>query len=228
MRRKAILFLMVGVLALGMTAPAVADKMPKVPKKVQIIDPPGDANFLNDFGSDESGTPHVGEHATPADASADGDILAVWFTHDEATISAHIQVESLTGSTPVTFMVRANPGEGIFASNSVGCVRFRAFVTGSVALAEPTGGSADTYVQDLCNTYFAEAAVTTVELKDGTGLVTITAPRMALPDFDDGGRLVKPTALTRQPIGRPGVATFSPLLDNTVQGSTYKIGRGSR
>jgi hypothetical protein len=89
---------------LGMQSASAAKPTP-IPKKVQVEDPLGDANFLND--QDTTGTPASGQGDNVGPENTDGgsvsDLLKVWFTNDKKNVSVHILTEaappaSTTGS----------------------------------------------------------------------------------------------------------------------------------
>ncbi|MGH2729911.1 MAG: hypothetical protein ACRDJI_04805, partial [Actinomycetota bacterium] len=80
-----------GLVAGALTAAPAAQAAPEVPAEPNIVDPPGDANYINNNQTQgQSGN----NHTTPADASSLADILAVWFTHDAEKISVHVQTEA--------------------------------------------------------------------------------------------------------------------------------------
>ena len=117
---------------------------------VQIEDPVGDANFLNDSHAAPFGK---GQRHRTGRQFGIGDILKVWFTHDAATVSAHIQTEAAApGGNGIGFSVFASPGEGEAGSNTVGCVRFWLVLPGT----NPGGGSYQgqpiAKLHDRCNT----------------------------------------------------------------------------
>ena len=201
---------------------------PVVPATPNIVDPPGDANFLN------SGTagPLGQDNTTPADASTIGDLLAVWFSHTADSISVHWQTEAVPpGGNGVGYQAFSTPGEGEAGSNSVGCLRFALNIPGS----NPGGGSyQDTEwvrLVDRCNvgTSIYEHAIdgthTIHEGPDGTGIMTATFPRSYSPLLAEGQVLVTPTAAANSPLigSHSNGAYASPTTDNTKPGTDYVL-----
>lgn len=188
-----------------LTLPArAADPVTVVPETVQINDPGGDANYLNDQ-SLLSGVPEENDQTTPADAGSISDLLKIWYTSDATTVSVHIQTEAPPPATQsYIYRVYSNPGEGSVTSSTLGCLRFFVFEPGSNA-----GYAGDQYagLLDLCNvgTDYAKNAVAAPlqvdTLKDGTGVMTITVPRSYSPLLGPGLKLEKPFASVRNLVG---------------------------
>ena len=201
---------------------------PAVPATPNIVDPPGDANFLN------SGTagPLGQDTTTPADASTIGDLLAVWFSHTVDTVSVHWQTEAAPpGGNGIGYQAFSTPGEGEAGSNTVGCLRFALNIPGT----NPGGGSyQDTEwvrLLDRCNvgTSIYDDAIdgtyTIHEGPEGTGIVTATFPRSYSPLLADGQTLVTPTAAANSPLigSHSNGAYASPSTDNTKPGTDYAL-----
>lgn len=233
MRKRTIALLAVGSLITSIMAigPVSAQDAPApvIPAEPNIVDPVGDANFIN--GSMIN--PAVGNnHETGQDASSLGDLLAAWFTADQDSISAHVQVElPPPGGNGISYNVYASPGEGSAGANTVGCIRFWLVLPGT----NPGGGSYQgppvAKMHDRCNTGGniwdspdVEYALATAE--DGTGVVTITSPRDLSPLFAEGSVLVAPTATSASPtVGTTGSA-LTPTVDNTDPGTDYTVTTG--
>lgn len=189
---------------------------PTVPAVVNIEDPKGDANYLNDQGL---GLPLPGDNTTVS-AGTVSDILKAWFTSTPDTISAHILTDvAPPASTPLIFHVRVDPGTG------TNCLWFRA------SFPSVVGGQSDPVVPraaSLRDTCPSATGVQPGELSVGTtaesdGVITMTFPRSAYSTFTDGSVLKAPTADSRNFIG--GVVT-APQVDNTKPGTDYVITSG--
>lgn len=181
---------------------------PRVPKKVQVVDPAGDANFVT-----------FTDYPTPVDASAVGDLLKVWFTNDKTTISAHIQIEAAPpDGLSHMFRVWTNPDDGYLT--------FGLIIPG----ANRTG-SEEPFFYDT-NGQRRDASAEVVALPDGSGLVTITVSRVYSPLFATGGRLVQPYADSGQGTGHQfgpeegGPVIPYPFFDATREGSDYVVKKG--
>lgn len=243
-RLAAAVLTMMLVGSMYMTLPArAADPVTAVPETVQINDPLNDANYLNDQ-SLVNGVPEQNDQPTAADAGAVSDLLKIWYTSDATTVSVHIQTEKPPPATQsYIYRVYSNPGEGTVTSSTLGCLRFFAFVPG-----DGGGYAGDQYagLLDLCNvgTDYAKNAVESElqidTLKDGTGVMTITAPRSYSPLLGPGMTLDKPFASVRNlvgtgPDGDGQASTADPnarwkgttQIDNTKIGLDYVLQDGS-
>jgi hypothetical protein len=198
---------------------------------VNIEDPIGDANFLNDQGNNAT-IGHQGEHTTPADAGSVSDFSKIWFTSDAENVSVHILTEKPGPAiNALRFDVYASPGKGSVAESTVGCIRFAAIVGGDEQGHDTTWQGDDVArILDACNdgtSIFSngvEATLTMETLADGTGLFTITGPKSYSPLLADGQVLTKPTAVARVTAGADGVAAAYPVYtDNTVVGTDFTI-----
>ncbi|MDQ3877589.1 MAG: hypothetical protein M3290_04465 [Actinomycetota bacterium] len=196
--------MMLAASALFAVPARAADPVTAVPDTVQINDPVGDANYVNDQ-SLLSGVPEENDQTTPKDAGSVSDLLKIWYTSDASTVSVHIQTELPPPATAsYIFRVYSNPGEGSVASSTLGCLRFFAFIPG-----DGGGYAGDEYagLLDLCNvgTDYAknavEAPLQVDTLADGTGVMTITVPRSYSPLLGPGMTLEKPFASVRNLVG---------------------------
>jgi hypothetical protein len=204
------------LVAAALSIPAVAQEAPTptvVPEVVNIEDPAGDANYLNDQGNGE-----VGDNVGPADASTVADILKVWFTHDVDVIRAHILTEaphSANTASAYFYRVQIDPG------GEPNCLRLQIATPGptSPTTAETTGS-----LRDLCggnDETFTEGITATIEATpDGQGIATVVIPRSTHPAFADNLVLAAPTAHSRNYLG--GAAT-APQVDTTAPGTDYTI-----
>lgn len=220
MTKRSLSILLALAVAAGVfsAVPAIAQDAPPptVPPVVNIEDPKGDANYLNDQGV---GLPLPGDD-TRASAGTVSDILKAWFTSTPDTISAHILTDvAPPATTPLIFHVRVDPGTG------TNCLWFRASFPSTV------GGQSDPVVPraaSLRDTCPSAKGVQPGELSVGTtaesdGVITMTFPRSHYPTFTDGSVLKAPTADSRNFIG--GVVT-APQIDNTKPGTDYVITSG--
>lgn len=197
------------------TAPAQT----RIPETVQIEDPDGDSNGLNDQGlrgvigyqGDNSGGVSIGA----------GDILKVWFTNDADNLSAHILTTfPPPNNTPgfgLIYRVMFNPD----SDTSDGCIWLEGVVPSKTYQGTPSAR-----VFFACETKDALAGEIVVEeLEDGTGITTLTFPRATEPAFADGEVLASPRATTRAMFGADGAPRrlTAPQLDNTQPGTDYTI-----
>jgi hypothetical protein len=199
--------------ALSIPAGAQEPAPTAIPEVVNIEDPAGDGNYLNDQGSGE-----VGDNVTPADASTVADILKVWFTHDADVIRAHILTEaphSANTASAYFYRVQVDPG------GDPNCLRLQVSTGGPTnpTATEPTGS-----LRDLCGdadeTYTEGITATIEETADGQGIATVTIPRSTHPAFADNLVLAAPTAHSRNSIGG---AVTAPQVDTTAAGTDYTI-----
>lgn len=184
---------------------------------VQIQDPIGDANYINDGGrSGLNGTPFVGNVVTDPDLDDKSDLVAAWFSNDVNTISVHIRTEALAGYEDETriYYVRSNPGAPFpYASD---CLMWL-IVVGS------EGGHLNTNyarVSDYCvkkDNLGPLIDLKIESLSDGSGIVTASAPRDYSPLFDRGRTIVAPWAYSKIADGS------STAIDTTTRGDDYTI-----
>lgn len=199
----------------ALSLPAGAQEAPTptvVPEVVNIEDPAGDANYLNDQANGD-----VGDNVTPADASTVADILKVWFTHDADVIRAHILTEIPPPATASAYFYRVQVDPG----GEPNCLRFQIATTGPTS---PTTAEAFGSIRDLCGdndeTFTEGITVTIEELADGTGISTVVVPRTTHPALADNLVLAAPTAHSRNYLA--GAAT-APQADTTKPGTDYTI-----
>lgn len=229
MKRILVLLASIALVAAGLYAPAGAQEAPPpvIPATVVLEDPFGDANGLNDQGRGGV-TGFQGDVVTPTDAGNASDIGKIWFTDDELTISAHIQTEL---PPPGSQGLRYDVYTAVTADNALGCARFVAVLQGKAQGQSTTWQGPDSAkFFDACNDgvdWFAngvEAQVAVATLEDGTGVLTITAPKDASPFLSTGQTLTGTTATSRAIAGGDGVfwATVA-YVDNTKPGIDYLI-----
>ncbi len=217
---------LLAVAALGMfglvagSLPAAAAAEP--PPVIQIEDPLGDANGLNDQGTGSGD----GDHVTPVDAGSTTDLMAVWFTNDAVNLSVGIQTQVAPATEPGAvfapmYRVRANPDDG-----GAACLFFEAYFPGNAnSLDKPLG-----LLRDVC-TEGAEPVEGTVVVETGpedTGIITITFSRSDNAAFGAGKTIAAPRAETRLNWfnAQPGPTSPSlnfPQIDNTKTGTDYVI-----
>ena len=214
--RRKLVGAVTAVVALSlMLSPAGAKpgSAPVPPRKVQVSDPAGDANFLNDASAHYNSQgilPDLGNQAGPADVSAEADILSVWFTHTAKTVTAHIQTEAApTGQTPIAYFVATNPTN----FGHWGCLLF------VLRLNDPNEASPQVgYVTDSCNGVDRVLGKQSIsEFTDGTGHIAITVPRSATALLGPGSVIASPVADARIGLGTP------PVTDDTARGTSYKL-----
>lgn len=220
MRKALIVALAVGLMA-ALSIPAGAQDAEAeptvVPEVVNIEDPAGDANYLNDQGTGQAD----GDHAGPADASGVADILKVWFTHDADVIRAHILTEVPPPATAAAYFYRVQVGP----PGDENCLRFQMASTGPT---NPDATEAAGSLRDLCGdadeTFRDGITATIEETADGQGISTIIVPRSTHPAFVDNAVLGTPTAHVRNYFGTTvtGGATV-PQVDDTKPGTDYTI-----
>lgn len=197
-------------------APLVATASPgRVPK---LLDPIGDANYLNDGGySNHHGTPFVGNLVTRPDLDDASDLAAVWFTNDASTITLNIQTEAMPEYEGVTryYWVNANPERT--QPDSPDCLLW------VVLLGDQSASLTTNHARviDLCQDDYTgiPAELRTAQMIDGSGLITIEVPRSYSERFGPGRSIDQPWA--RSAMGDP----WNRLIDTTVRGADYKIAR---
>ncbi|MDQ3915809.1 MAG: hypothetical protein M3323_10865 [Actinomycetota bacterium] len=222
------------LLAAGLVAssfalsPATAQDAPVViPDVVQIDDPKGDANGVNDQDN-AYGTPVAGEgdHVGPAGGNAT-DILKVWFTHTVTEVSLNIQVNGDPSGLAYDTYYRfsSNAGEGPVANDTTrGCLQWIASVNGVAgAYSGPTEGN----LTDKCNVGTPVLGPLAISKgPDTTYVMTITFPRSYSPLLVDGSKLTAPFGVSRivyaNGIPVQGTAAFV-TLDNTKRGADYDL-----
>lgn len=223
-------FLASGLVASAFAAaPAKAQTPPEVPETVQIEDPAGDANYLN-----EGTAPGAGHnHSTPADTSTLADILRVWFANDADNVFVHIQTEAPPpGAGAVHFSTYTNPGEGPQGSSALGCLRFRVVIPGTAPGGGTYQGEQTVKIHDRCNTggSFVDAPDGEARVEpgpDGTGIIVVTAPRSASPFFADGGVLTQPSVISSSPVfGSSQIGIITTSTDDTEIGTDYALVSG--
>lgn len=193
----------------------------ELPTVVQIEDPAGDANYLNNqdlvVDNQEVPLPHFGDHVLPVSADPAADILSVWFSNDARSVSAHIQTQSPPpGVTGILYRVWTNPD----AAHPRGCLHFGAAIAGTTPTYSQDNWG---YFGNPCgNLPIRDGQLEVSQLADGTGLITITVPREFDAILDSGQNLIEPFAHTRlyvNVIGYPDSGNGQ--MDNTEKGSDY-------
>ena len=177
--------------------PVAAQEAPVLPAEPNVVDPAGDAKF-----------------GTPAPVSFTGaDVLAAWFTHDEKTISAHVQTTSDARLDSVLIDVGFDPGVG------AACMFIDAVTEGATNDAR-----VELYYEDDCGDQGAvpveEGTFTITEGPDGTAINTITVPRAADPAFGDGKTLSAPFVSIWNNTGDAGAVG---IYDTTDPGTAYEM-----
>lgn len=247
MKRSLGIMLVFGLMA-GVLAALPARAATAIPDVVQVEDPTGDANFLNDQDNVTPAGHPLGDEVVPVpapapqDAGSASDFQKIWFSHTATDVSVHILTErALPATTSIYFRVASNPGEGSTGSDIRGCLNFRAVIGG----VEPNSGQRiSTYngpdfaeFEDVCNGDGAVEAKLHFEAlsEDATaqGITTITVDRTKSPLFADGGTLTGAYGISRivaggeELKGNPADPTlyFASFAqsDNTKRGTDYSI-----
>ncbi|MFN2526198.1 MAG: hypothetical protein ABR505_08035 [Actinomycetota bacterium] len=223
MKRFAIALVCASLVA-GMLQTLPANAQPEVPEVVQIEDPAGDANYVNDgttFGAG-GGRNHVGP--MNQDLSGIGDLLKVWYTNDATTLSVHVQTEAPPPSSGVAYyteIISNVDGDG------------NACVLIEYVIEAPTF-QRDSYatVTDECAASDpVEGEVVVAEGPDGTGIATVTLPRASNVAFAPGSVLTAPEARVTNATGPlpdqvpmfGGGFVIYPIIDNTEPGTDYTL-----
>ncbi|MDQ3954740.1 MAG: hypothetical protein M3285_04225 [Actinomycetota bacterium] len=174
----------------------------EVPKQVHVRDRAGDAHYL------------VESHATYVPTA---DILSAWFENDAKTISVHIHVAAAPpGDLPIKYVVETNPPQALLRWY-YGCVTFEATVEGSVV-----SGPENDYalIRDRCNTNGrSKATLEITSLDDGSGIVSITGPRLYSLTFSDCSTMRSPRVTSRI----QHIASGSYLADWSARGKTFAL-----
>lgn len=172
--------------ALSIAPASAAEEAPELPAEPNITDPAEDANF----------------GALPVTFNG-ADILAGWFTHDDETISAHVQTLNDARAESVLIDVGFDPGVG------AACMYIDAVTAGNFNDAR-----VELYYEDDCGDQGAVpvegGTYTVTEGPDGTAIHTITVPRAADPAFADGKTL-----------GTPYINIWNNATDQTGAVGTY-------
>lgn len=223
MKRIGALLISACLLGLALNAlPARAQT--EVPEVVQIEDPPGDANYINDgtfFGAG-GGRNNVGP--MNQDLSGIGDLLKIWYTNDATTISVHVQTEAPPPSSGVAYYTEINSN---IDSGGLACVMFEYVISAPTFQRD----SYATVTDECAETDPVEAEVVVEEGPDGTGIATVTAPRSANAAFAPGGVLIAPEARVTNATGPfpdplpevGGSFLIYPVIDNTEPGTDYTL-----
>ncbi|MGH2749059.1 MAG: hypothetical protein ACRDKB_14220 [Actinomycetota bacterium] len=177
---------------------------PEVPEVVQIEDPEGDANYQGD------------DQTTPADLSV-SDLLRVWFTNDEETITVHIQTEVPPPSSNASYVYRVNTNPG---DAEDGCLEWEAIVEGPTWVGESFGRLDDECSGDDFEPIEGELEIT--EASDESGLITVTIPRDAHEALAKGSVIDAPWARVLNNTGAES-RLVGPTVDDTQVGSDYEI-----
>ncbi|HYO61775.1 MAG TPA: hypothetical protein VEU29_07740, partial [Actinomycetota bacterium] len=234
MKRIIVLLASTALVAAGLAVPAAGAQgapPPAVPSTVVVDDPFGDANGLNDQGNGGV-TGFQGDNDTPADAGNASDVGKVWFTDDATSVTAHIQTElPPPGSQGLRYDLFTAPGEGSATSSALGCARFVAIIAGKAQGQTTTWqGPDESKFFDACNdgtNWFDNGVAAELKiqaLEDGTGLLSIKAPKDASPFLATGQKLSATTVGTRTAYGVSGTtAGAAGYIDNTKAGIDYVI-----
>lgn len=228
----AMLALVAGVIVLPVSTAGAAEP----PETVQITDPKGDANAINDQDN-AYGTPVAGQgDYNQADVGTATDILRVWFANTATEISLNIELEGDPSNLAYDtyFRFSSNTGEGSVAADTTrGCLQWIASVNGAAgAYSGPTEGE----LTDKCNVGTpVKGKLEIAQAGDASYVLTVTFPRDYSPLLADGKTITAPFGVSRivyvngippNPGTPSGVAT-GVTLDNTKRGTDYTITGGT-
>ena len=207
MTKKMWSLLLTGALIAGVFSAVPAQAAPEIPTTVNIEDPAGDSNGLNDQGDGAT----FGDNTGGVNFVA-GDFLKVWFSTTDK-LNVHILTSAPGGGGNWAMRYR------IFAND--GCDWFQGTVGGkSNADAAPTAFITDNCDRGLEN---LPGEITVEPLEDGTGVTTLSFPLGTWPGLEQGATLTAPSGITR--IANP--AAVVPQMDTTKVGTDYVIGGGA-
>jgi hypothetical protein len=229
-RKNWSLMLVAGLVASSLSmSPAGAQDAPVVvPDVVQIDDPVGDANFINDQDN-AYGTPAQGLGDNDAETIGNAtDIRKVWFTHTATEVSLNVQLNGNPSGLAYDtyFRFSSNVGEGSVAADALrGCLQWVSSVNGTTAGAYngPTEGA----LTDKCNVGTPVAGPLAIsEGPDGTFVMTTTFPRSYSPLLAEGAKLTAPFGVSRivyaNGLPQLGSAAYA-TIDNTKRGTDYAV-----
>lgn len=187
------------------------------PTAPQVVDPAGDANYLNDGGKgNQYGTPYVGDVITPFDFDDATDLKEIWFTHDRTSVMVHMRTEKPPGFEERTRLYHVSATPDAEVPRAPDCLLW------SVVIGSDGAALNSNYarVTDSCKTGDNLGPYIGLEvnvLSDGSGVVTLITPRSYSPLFRNGVRIVGPWASTRLDSG----ATRA--IDTTKRGDDYVL-----
>lgn len=204
-----------------------------IPDLVQIDDPKGDANLVNDQDN-AYGTPAAGQgdHVGPADIGTATDIMKVWFANTATDITLNIQLEGDPSKLAYDtyFRFSSNAGEGPVAKDTTrGCLQWIASVNGTAgAYSGPTEGN----LTDKCNVGTPVTGPLLISPADTGFVISITFPRAYSPLLMDGSTITAPFGVSRVLYASlpatPATGTTAAFvtMDNTKRGTDYTITSG--
>lgn len=201
MKRTTSIFMALSVVA-AMAATSLGASA-GVPKP-QIVDPLGDANFVNDQGT---GDGSFGDQ-TAADVGTVSDILGVTMSNDAKNLMIAFDMEAAPpAATAVAYRLRVNP-EGPPGTQ---CLLFEVFYPG----ANNTLTAPVAHMRDVCG----ENENIPIEVV-GT---TLIVPRSAHEGLGKGKTLSAPQAQTFQYSGVYPNGIPAPTIDTTKVGTDFKF-----
>ena len=197
-RRLAILAI-AGLLSISGGALQAAETKP------HIVDPLGDANFINDQGTGDGSN---GDQ-TAADAGTVSDLLEVTFTNDAKNLYVNIRTEAAPpAASGIGYRVRVNPD----GAGGTHCLFFEAFFSG----ANNDITTPRAHLRDEC-----AGETTEVEVL-GTMIVV---PRALNEALGKGKTLAQPQAQAFLYSGTYPTGVAGPMADTTKVGTDYKLKR---
>jgi hypothetical protein len=183
---------------------------PEVPEEPNIVDPAGDANYLNDGNIPGSGK----NNETGDDVGSASDIMAVWFDASEGFLNAYVQTEApITADTvPYFFQIYVDPGAGDDCMTLQGSNGQSGRVDPSASLSLSGDCGAETLSEG--------AEILFQEGPDGTGIMTLRFPQSMHDALADGGQLVTPSARVTHYTYMGDLGVPNPLSGGTIGGVT--------
>lgn len=226
MKRIITLLASAALIASGFSlVPAAAQEAPVIPAVVQIDDPVGDANGLNDQDN-AYGTPlqGQGDHVGPVGGTAT-DLGKVWFTNTATEVTLNFQTmgDPSNLAYDTYFRFGSNPGSGGVATDETrGCFLWVASVNGAVGAYS---GETEGTLTDKCNVGDPVAGPLVISGgPDGTFITSITFPRSYSPLLAPGQTITAPFGVSRIVYVGPSPTTAAVVtLDNTARGTDYSF-----
>lgn len=169
--------------------------------KPQIVDPVGDANFVNDQGTGDGSN---GDQ-TPADAGTVSDITDVTIWNNAKALYINFATEAAPpAATGIGYRVRANPD-----ATGTYCLTFEVYHPGANnALTTAVG-----YFRDVC----AGGEAVPIKILGSQWEI----PRSASEAFAKGGKLVAPQAQAYLYTGNETAGATYPVADTTKVGTDF-------
>lgn len=201
--------LLVTIIAVGSAAP-VYPQGAGVPPEPNVVDVAGDANYLADQDT-----------ALPAQLTPEADLLDGWFTATRTHVIAHIHVaaDPREAAMSMNYQIWANGSStGWFRGPGVNCMVWASRFPGLTSTTTIGAVAAD-----WCwNAAEVTIPMTVRKLKDGTCIMSMSAPRSMTPALRSGRILKNPFMVSRQRFQTPQ-GIYWQVVDMTETGRDYLI-----